>query len=107
MVKNKLSPPFQQAEFDIMYDEGISAAGEVLDMGVDLGIIDKSGSWYSYGEERIGQGRENAKQFLRDNAETLDEIRAKILERKGIPSRGTSGNGDESDDPGAGVWNGS
>jgi recombination protein RecA len=85
VVKNKLSPPFQQVEFDIMYDEGISSAGEVLDMGVDYGLIDKSGSWYSYGEERIGQGRENAKQFMRENIEILSAIRSKILEKKGIP----------------------
>ncbi|MBI5571547.1 MAG: recombinase RecA [Desulfomonile tiedjei] len=92
VVKNKLSPPFQQVEFDIMYNEGISAAGEVVDMGVENGIVDKSGSWYSYGEERIGQGRENAKQFLRDNPEIMEEIRVKLLEQKGIlmqkPSEG-------------------
>lgn len=87
VVKNKLSPPFQQVEFDIMYDEGISSAGEVLDMGVDYGMIDKSGSWYSYGEERIGQGRENAKQFLRENTDTMNEIKSKILDKKGIPPR--------------------
>ncbi len=86
VVKNKLSPPFQQVEFDIMYDEGISSAGEVLDMGVDYGFIDKSGSWYSYGDERIGQGRENAKQFIRENADIMKEIKSKILEKKGIPS---------------------
>jgi recombination protein RecA len=85
VVKNKLSPPFQQVEFDIMYDEGISSSGEVLDMGVDYGLIDKSGSWYSYGDERIGQGRENAKQFIRENTEILSAIRSKILEKKGIP----------------------
>jgi recombination protein RecA len=86
VVKNKLSPPFQQVEFDIMYNEGISTAGEVLDMGVDHGVVDKSGAWYSFGEERIGQGRENSKQFLRDNPEILNQIRSKILEQKGIPS---------------------
>jgi recombination protein RecA len=86
VVKNKLSPPFQQVEFDIMYNEGISAAGEVLDMGVDHGIIDKSGSWYSYGDERIGQGRENAKVFLRENPDMMNVVRQKILEQKGIPS---------------------
>jgi recombination protein RecA len=85
VVKNKLSPPFQQVEFDIMYNEGISSSGEVLDMGVDFGIIDKSGAWYSYGDERIGQGRENSKLFLRDNVETMNQIRERILEHKGIP----------------------
>jgi recombination protein RecA len=84
VVKNKLSPPFQQVEFDIMYDEGISAAGEILDMGVENSVIDKSGTWYSYGEERLGQGRENAKTFLRDNPDILDAIRTQILEKTGI-----------------------
>jgi len=84
VVKNKLAPPFQQVEFDIMYDEGISSAGEILDMGVENGLIDKSGAWYSYGEERIGQGRENAKAFLKNNPEILDSIRTRLLEQKGI-----------------------
>ena len=106
VVKNKLSPPFQQVEFDIMYDEGISAAGEVLDMGVDYGFIDKSGSWYSYGEERIGQGRENAKQFMRDNVEIMDEIRSKILEQKGIQPRTGSGGDLEEEPAGIGDWDG-
>ncbi len=87
VVKNKLSPPFQQVEFDIMYNEGISAAGEVLDMGVDFGVIDKSGAWYWYGDERIGQGRENSKVFLRENPEIMSQIREKILAHKGIPRR--------------------
>jgi recombination protein RecA len=90
VVKNKLSPPFQQVEFDIMYNEGISIAGEVLDMGVDSGFIDKSGAWYSYGEERIGQGRENAKLFLKENPEILNAIRMKLMEQKGIPVTGHS-----------------
>jgi recombination protein RecA len=90
VVKNKLSPPFQQVEFDIMYNEGISASGEVLDMGVEHAVVDKSGAWYSFGEERIGQGRENAKQFLRDNVEIMSQIRSKILEQKGIPSQGAA-----------------
>ncbi len=84
VVKNKLAPPFQQVEFDIMYNEGISAAGEILDMGVENGIIEKSGAWYSYGEERIGQGRENVKQYLRDNPQLLNQIREQLLEMKGI-----------------------
>jgi recombination protein RecA len=90
VVKNKLSPPFQQVEFDIMYNEGISISGEVLDMGVDSGFIDKSGAWYSYGEERIGQGRENAKLFLKENPEIMNAIRTKLLEQKGIPVIGHS-----------------
>jgi len=84
VVKNKLSPPFRQVEFDIMYNEGISIAGEVLDLGVDATIIDKSGAWYSYGDERIGQGRENAKLFLRENPEIMNAIRSRLLELKGI-----------------------
>jgi recombination protein RecA len=88
VVKNKLSPPFQQVEFDIMYNEGISIAGEVLDMGVESGFVDKSGAWYSYGEERIGQGRENAKLFLKENPEIMNAIRTKLLEQKGIPVNG-------------------
>jgi recombination protein RecA len=84
VVKNKLAPPFQQVEFDIMYNEGISVSGEILDMGVENGLIDKSGAWYSFGDERIGQGRENAKQFLRDNSEIMSTVRSKLLELKGI-----------------------
>ncbi len=90
VVKNKLSPPFQQVEFDIMYHEGISMAGEILDMGVDSGFIDKSGAWYSYGDERIGQGRENAKVFLRQNPEIMNAVRMKLLQEKGIPVAGNS-----------------
>lgn len=84
VVKNKLAPPFRQVEFDIMYNEGISAAGEILDMGVEHGLIDKSGAWYSYGDERIGQGRENAKKFFADNPEIMAELRNKILYKTGI-----------------------
>lgn len=84
VVKNKLAPPFQQVEFDIMYNEGISSAGEILDMGVEKGIIDKSGAWYSYGDERVGQGRENAKTFLKENQEIMHAVRSKLLELKGL-----------------------
>lgn len=84
VVKNKLAPPFQQVEFDIMYNEGISSSGEVLDMGVENGLIEKSGAWYSYGDDRIGQGRENAKQFLRENPAVMDTVRNKLMELKGI-----------------------
>jgi recombination protein RecA len=86
VVKNKLAPPFRQVEFDIMYNEGISTSGEVLDMGVDHGLIEKSGAWYSYGDERIGQGRENAKRFLMENQDIMNELRRKILEKMGIAS---------------------
>ncbi len=74
VVKNKLAPPFREAEFDIMYGEGISLVGDLLDVGVERNIVEKSGSWYSYSGERIGQGRENAKQFLRDHVETQDKL---------------------------------
>jgi len=84
VVKNKLAPPFQQVEFDIMYNEGISASGELLDMGVENGLIDKSGAWYSYGEERIGQGRENAKTFLRENPDIMNDLRERLLRLTGI-----------------------
>lgn len=82
VVKNKMAPPFRQVEFDIMYNEGISSAGEILDLAVDNGIVDKSGAWYSYGDDRIGQGRENVKTFLRENPEMLASIRSKIVEIK-------------------------
>src|SRR5690606_33452816 len=74
VVKNKVAPPFREVEFDIMYGEGISKTGEILDLGVKAGIVDKSGAWYSYGDERIGQGRENAKTFLREHPEMAAEI---------------------------------
>ncbi|MEJ2013163.1 MAG: hypothetical protein P8X64_13185, partial [Anaerolineales bacterium] len=78
VVKNKVAPPFKVAEFDIMYNEGISKAGDILDLGVEKDIIDKRGSYYNYGETRLGQGRENAKQFLRENPQLADEVEAAI-----------------------------
>ncbi len=78
VVKNKVAPPFKQADFDIMYGEGISRAGCIVDMGTDLDIITKSGAWYSYGEHRLGQGRENVKEFFKDNPAVADEIEKKI-----------------------------
>ena len=78
VVKNKVAPPFKQVEFDIMYGEGISKTGEIIDLGVKEGIIEKSGAWFSYGDERIGQGRENAKNFLKENEKTCNEIEEKI-----------------------------
>jgi recombination protein RecA len=80
VVKNKVAPPFKQAEFDIYFNEGISRVGELVDLGVDKKVIEKSGAWYSYGGQRIGQGRENAKQFLRQNPEVQKEIEGKLLE---------------------------
>ena len=84
VVKNKVAPPFRQAEFDIMFGEGISFEGELIDYGVKLDIIDKSGSWYSYGATKLGQGKENAKQTLKDNPELRAEIEAKIKEALGF-----------------------
>ncbi|SNX55456.1 recombinase RecA [Thermoanaerobacterium sp. RBIITD] len=80
VVKNKVAPPFKQAEFDIMYGEGISREGSILDVATSIDLIDKSGAWYSYGDVRLGQGRENAKQYLKDNKEIADEIEKKIRE---------------------------
>ena len=78
VVKNKMAPPFKQVEFDIMYGEGISKIGEIIDLGVQADIVDKSGAWYSYKDEKIGQGRENTKQFLKDNPSLLEEIETRI-----------------------------
>ena len=80
VVKNKVSPPFKQTEFDIMYGEGISRTGEIIDLAVKANIIEKSGSWYSHGDKRIGQGKENVKQFLKDNSELADEIEQQVRE---------------------------
>jgi len=80
VVKNKVAPPFRKAEFDIMFGVGISKTGELVDIGSELGIIKKSGSWYSYNETKLGQGREAAKDCLRDNPELAEEIEAKIME---------------------------
>jgi recombination protein RecA len=84
VVKNKVAPPFKQAEFDIMYDEGISHASLVLDIAAEAGIIDKSGAWYSYGSQRIGQGRENAKLYLKDNPALMTEVEEKVKGVLGI-----------------------
>ena len=81
VVKNKVAPPFRQAEFDIIYGEGISKVGEIIDMGVELGIVQKSGSWFSYNSDKLGQGREAVKQLMIDNPEMANEIEAKIREK--------------------------
>lgn len=86
VVKNKVAPPFKKAEFDIMYGEGISKEGNILDVGVSADIINKAGSWYSYGDHRLGQGRENAKDFLKENVEITSEIERKIREHYGLIS---------------------
>ncbi|MBJ3763034.1 recombinase RecA [Maribius pontilimi] len=97
VVKNKVAPPFKVVEFDIMYGEGISKTGELLDMGVKAGIVDKSGSWFSYGDERIGQGRENAKTFLKENPAMALEIEDKIRAAHGLDFDG-AGPLDDGDD---------
>ncbi|MBV9118183.1 MAG: recombinase RecA [Acetobacteraceae bacterium] len=84
VVKNKLAPPFRQVEFDIMYGEGISKVGELIDLGVKAGVVEKSGAWFSYDSQRIGQGRENAKQFLRDRREIAEAIERKVREQSGV-----------------------
>ncbi|MBL4719634.1 MAG: recombinase RecA [Alphaproteobacteria bacterium] len=104
VVKNKVAPPFKVVEFDIMYGEGISKTGELLDHGVTAGIVDKSGSWFSYGDQRIGQGRENAKRFMRENPDIATEIEDKIRADAGLLSDGmldgkTDGADSESESP--------
>ena len=88
VVKNKVAPPFRVVEFDIMYGEGVSKTGELLDLGVKAGLVEKSGSWFSYDTQRIGQGRENAKVFLRDNPTIADDLERKIREQAGVGGAG-------------------
>ena len=85
VVKNKVSPPFKTAEFDILYGEGISREGEIVDMGVNAKVLEKSGAWYAYGGEKIGQGKDNAREFLRENPDLAHEIENKVREAMGIP----------------------
>ncbi|MFA6045196.1 MAG: recombinase RecA [Phycisphaerales bacterium] len=101
VVKNKIAPPFRDAEFDIMYTEGISIAGDLLDLAVGCEVVQKSGAWFSYGEIRIGQGREVSKQFLKDNQELMKEIRAKVLALKmAAPIKAGTPAADDDTDPG-------
>ena len=87
VVKNKVAPPFKEAEFDLLYGTGISRDGEIVDLGSELGVVEKSGAWYSYSGERIGQGREAAKSFLKEHPETANDIMAKVMEKIGIQRR--------------------
>jgi recombination protein RecA len=89
VVKNKVAPPFRVAEFDIMFNEGISASGDLLDLAVEEKVVDKSGAWFSYGDIRLGQGRENSKTFLRENPDLFEEIRRGVLDKKGITLKPT------------------
>ena len=84
VVKNKVAPPFRKAEFDILYNEGISKEGELVDLGVELGLVEKSGAWYSYGSDRIGQGRDNSREFLKENPDIAAAIEAQVREQKGM-----------------------
>ena len=84
VVKNKVAPPFKQVEFDIMYGEGVSKVGEILDLGVKAGLVEKSGAWFSYDSTRIGQGRENAKQFLRDHKDVAESIEKRVRDQSGV-----------------------
>ena len=98
VVKNKLAPPFREAEFDIIYGEGISKEGNVLDLAVEHSVVEKSGTWYTYETERIGQGRENAKRYLKDNPKVLADLEAKVrdalgLKPVGAPSQPAAGEG--------------
>jgi recombination protein RecA len=97
VVKNKLAPPFRQVEFDIMYGEGISKVGELIDLGVKAGVVEKSGAWFSYDSQRIGQGRENAKQFLRDHHEVADAIESRIREQSGVVANTMLATNDETE----------
>ena len=97
VVKNKLAPPFKQVEFDIMYGEGVSKMGELVDLGVKSGIVEKSGAWFSYNSQRLGQGRENAKTFLRDNPEMANEIEIAIRQSAGVLAQKLLDDGRESE----------
>ena len=102
VVKNKMAPPFKQVEFDIMYGEGVSKTGELIDLGVKAGIVEKSGAWFSYNSQRLGQGRENAKQFLRENPAMADEIELALRQNAGLIAEKflDDGRGEEMDDAG-------
>ncbi|MEI2383891.1 recombinase RecA [Breoghania sp. JC706] len=104
VVKNKLAPPFKQIEFDIMYGEGVSKMGELIDLGVKGGVVEKSGAWFSYNSQRLGQGRENAKNFLRENPEVAQEIELAIRQNAGlIAEKITDPSGDSDDEPSGSV----
>ncbi|MGD8862740.1 MAG: recombinase RecA [Myxococcales bacterium] len=106
VVKNKMAPPFQTCEFDILFGEGISRTGDVLDLGVEANIVDKSGAWYAYEGDRIGQGRENARTYLKEHPETVEEIERRVLEARGITrdpdAKSSSADADKKGDKSAG-----
>jgi recombination protein RecA len=102
VVKNKLAPPFKQVEFDIMYGEGVSKTGELIDLGVKAGVVEKSGAWFSYDSQRIGQGRENAKAFLKSNPDIAGRIEAAVRQNAGLIAdkilAGEEGGADDGDE---------
>ena len=98
VVKNKLAPPFKQVEFDIMYGQGVSKTGELVDLGVKAGIVEKSGSWFSYNSQRLGQGRDNAKNFLKENPEVANEIELTLRQNAGLIAEQMLDNGGAEDD---------
>jgi len=102
VVKNKVSPPFKTAEFDILFGEGISREGEILDLGVVHRVVEKSGAWYAYNGEKIGQGRDNAREFLRENVELRFEIENKVREALGVPLLPSEGGAEEEATPAKG-----
>jgi recombination protein RecA len=98
VVKNKMAPPFKEAEFDVLYGTGISRDGEIVDLGSEMGIVEKSGAWYSFGGDRIGQGREAAKNFLKEHPEIAQQIMSRVMERVGLKREEapvTAGNADK------------
>jgi recombination protein RecA len=95
VVKNKVAPPFRQAEFDILYNQGISMEGDLIDLGVECGIVEKSGAWYSYDDERIGQGRENARTFLRENPDVYEKLADAVYAAKGMKRQARVDAGEE------------
>jgi recombination protein RecA len=95
VTKNKLAPPFRECEFDILYGQGISRSGDVLDLATEAGIVEKSGSWFSYGEERLGQGREKVRAYLEENPKLLDKLENLVLEKHGLPARTDRTGGDD------------
>jgi recombination protein RecA len=97
VVKNKMAPPFKQAEFDVLYGEGISREGSLIDMGVEHGLVKKSGAWYTYEGDQLGQGKENARAFLRDNPDLANDLEAKILATLGVGGAATAESQDVAD----------
>jgi recombination protein RecA len=97
VVKNKMAPPFKEAEFDVLYGTGISRDGEIVDLGSEMGIVEKSGAWYSFGGDRIGQGREAAKNFLKEHPEIGQQIMSKVMERVGLKREEAPATADNTD----------